>query len=153
MKKRCSNCKKTKDLNDFNKNRSKKDGRQYRCRECQKLYHNKDWYIKNKDKIIKSNYIKKKERRNQHWTKIIKRYFSKGCVDCGIKNVRVLEFDHVRGNKVNGVGTMVSENYGWKTIKKEIDKCEVRCRNCHMLRTFEQFNWHDGIDAFNIEIE
>ena len=70
-------------------------------------------------------------------------------MDCGIKNVRVLEFDHVRGKKISGVGTMIQDNYGWSTIKKEIDKCEVRCRNCHRLRTFEQFNWHKDIDAFN----
>ena len=79
---------------------------------------------------------------------ILKDYFSKGCVDCGERDVRVLEFDHVRGVKKRfksrrneGVSYLVRCGYLWKTIKKEIDKCEVRCCNCHKLRTFKQFNY------------
>ena len=44
---------------------------------------------------------------------------------------------------------MIQDNYGCDSIKKEIDKCEVRCRNCHRLKTFKQFNWHKDIEAFN----
>tara|TARA_Y100000401_G_C8325351_1_gene227858 strand:+ start:3772 stop:4248 length:477 start_codon:yes stop_codon:yes gene_type:complete len=147
LTKRCFNCKKTKPINKFNKNVDKKDGRQYRCVPCQHKYHS-TWYQRNKERIKKENKAKKKRRKILHWTRIVERYYRKGCVDCGIKNVKLLEFDHVKGNKKNGVGTMVAENYGWKAIKKEIEKCEVRCRNCHRLKTWKQFNWHKDVKAF-----
>ena len=147
LTKKCCSCKQIKPLSRFNKNIDKKDGRQYRCIPCQKKYH-RSWYNKNKDRIKRENSSKKKERRILHWTRIVDRYFSKGCIDCKIKDVRLLEFDHVRGVKKGGVGTMVGDNYGWKAIKKEIDKCEVRCRNCHRLKTFKQFNWHKDVEAF-----
>ena len=149
MEKRCFACKETKDAKLFNKNKGKKDGLQSRCKKCQKEYHNNVWYPRNREKLIPIHTKKKKARRKEHWTRVIELYFLKGCVDCGIKNVKVLEFDHVRGRKVNGVGTMIQDNYGWDSIKKEIDKCEVRCRNCHRLKTFKQFNWHKDIEAFN----
>ena len=79
---------------------------------------------------------------------ILKDYFSKGCIDCGEKDIRVLEFDHVRGVKKRfkhrrgeGVSFLLMNGYNWEAIKKEIDKCEVRCCNCHKLRTYEQFNY------------
>lgn len=28
-------------------------------------------------------------------------------------------------------------NFGIETLKKEIEKCEVRCRNCHKLKTYQ----------------
>jgi hypothetical protein len=56
-----------------------------------------------------------------------------GCVDCGIKNHIVLDFDHLRDKKYN-VSQMVRDGFPWKVIKKEIEKCEVVCANCHRIR-------------------
>ena len=61
-----------------------------------------------------------------------------GCVDCGISNPIILEFDHVRGSKVNNVADMVNQSYSLATIKEEIRKCEVRCANCHRIQTHER---------------
>lgn len=58
------------------------------------------------------------------------------CVDCGYVDWRALEFDHVRGVKRSDVTTMVQNGLSWKTIQEEIDKCDVRCANCHRIRTF-----------------
>jgi|TARA_Y100000034_G_scaffold46732_1_gene57633 hypothetical protein len=41
----------------------------------------------------------------------------------------------------------VRQGYGWKIIKSEIDKCEVRCRNCHKIKTYEEFNYYKEIRA------
>ena len=57
------------------------------------------------------------------------------CVDCGIKDPLVIEFDHLNGNKQKGVGFMVTRGYALETIQKEIDKCEPVCKNCHAKRT------------------
>jgi len=57
-----------------------------------------------------------------------------GCVDCGIKNHIVLDFDHLRDKKYN-VSRMIHDGFSWKSILKEISKCEVVCSNCHRIRT------------------
>lgn len=58
------------------------------------------------------------------------------CVDCSESNPVVLEFDHVRGEKKFIISKAVSgSTRSWKLIKEEIDKCDVRCANCHRIRT------------------
>lgn len=57
-----------------------------------------------------------------------------GCVDCGITNHIMLDFDHLRDKKYN-VSRMIHDGFSWKAILKEIEKCEVVCANCHRLRT------------------
>jgi|TARA_R110000744_G_scaffold203446_3_gene322298 hypothetical protein len=57
------------------------------------------------------------------------------CVDCGEKNIVLLEFDHVRGIKSANLSNMVRGAYGLTSIRREIAKCEVRCANCHRLIT------------------
>ena len=53
------------------------------------------------------------------------------CVDCGVSDPLVLEFDHVRGVKRMDVSRLVAAGYPWPAIEEEIAKCEVRCANCH----------------------
>jgi hypothetical protein len=56
------------------------------------------------------------------------------CLDCGGKfPPECMDFDHVRGEKLFGVGTGVTKGYA--TILAEIEKCEIVCANCHRIRT------------------
>jgi hypothetical protein len=59
------------------------------------------------------------------------------CVDCGIRDIRVLEFDHVTG-KDHNVTKMANHGYSIQSIRSEISKCEVRCCNCHFIKTQER---------------
>src|SRR5712691_7919047 len=52
------------------------------------------------------------------------------CVDCGISDIIVLEFDH-RGEKVADVATYADGGRSWERVLVEIRKCDVRCANCH----------------------
>jgi len=52
----------------------------------------------------------------------------------------VLEFDHVRGEKTCDIGTMLS-HYCWARILEELQKCDVRCANCHRRKTARDFKW------------
>jgi len=56
------------------------------------------------------------------------------CIDCRYSNILGLQFDHVRGEKKFNVMTMVHESRSLDLIKKEIEKCEVRCANCHQIK-------------------
>lgn len=59
----------------------------------------------------------------------------KGCLDCGYKDHHAaLQFDHVRGEKTKNVCHTKSID----SAKKEIEKCEVVCANCHHIRSFKR---------------
>jgi hypothetical protein len=58
----------------------------------------------------------------------------KGCVDCGYNdNADALEFDHLHGKQGKTVASMMYNS--WSVIWAEVDKCEVRCANCHAIIT------------------
>jgi hypothetical protein len=58
------------------------------------------------------------------------------CVDCGLSDLVVLEFDHVV-NKHANVTQLARRGCSLDCLKREIAKCEIRCANCHRRRTFE----------------
>ena len=62
------------------------------------------------------------------------------CVDCGYKDPRVLEFDHLpQYQKSFSIANAVSgSTRSWSAIQKEIAKCEIVCSNCHQIRTMER---------------
>ena len=64
------------------------------------------------------------------------------CVDCGIANPLVLTFDHVRGEKRGDVARLINSSLSWNTILAEIEKCVVRCFNCHMIKTAKEKDWN-----------
>ncbi len=64
------------------------------------------------------------------------------CVDCGNRDVRVLEFDHRDGTtKERDVAVLATEGYGIARVRAEVEKCDVRCANCHRIRTHVQRGW------------
>lgn len=138
--KRCSRCQTEKPVGELNRSPRNKDGRHSYCRACQKA-HYRDNAVRHKANVRRIS----KARRKQALDAIMIQ-FSKGCVDCGCMEIRVLEFDHVRGVKVASVGSMVRRGRSLAMIQAEIAKCEVRCRNCHAIVTIERrgASWHDA---------
>jgi hypothetical protein len=67
--------------------------------------------------------------------------FRCSCIDCGFSDIRVLEFDHVRSYKRNDVSRLLTSGATCESILSEIAKCEVRCANCHRIKTMERGNW------------
>lgn len=63
-----------------------------------------------------------------------------GCIDCGYDAYpEALDFDHLPGtDKQLAVSHLISDGMGWTVIEAEIAKCEVRCANCHRIRTAER---------------
>jgi hypothetical protein len=65
----------------------------------------------------------------------------RGCVDCGYNaNPLALQFDHVRGKNRD-----VSRCRTLTTAKAEIELCEVRCANCHHIKTHERRMSGEGL--------
>lgn len=139
----CSVCKLDKPIEEFSKKRVKKNGEQVyqnSCKSCHKIYSDTH-YIKNKLKYIKKAKVRAKIYRTEMYTFLIEYFASHPCVDCGQSNPLVLEFDHVKGEKVAAVSEMVAKQYSKEIILNEIEKCEVRCANCHRIKTAERGNW------------
>jgi len=57
------------------------------------------------------------------------------CTDCGETNPIVLEFDHLR-DKDFAISNAVKRGISLKRIIAEVEKCEVRCANCHRYKTY-----------------
>ena len=69
-----------------------------------------------------------------------------GCADCGEDDPVVLEFDH-RRDKRGRIASLVHVA-GLQRLADEVAKCDVRCVNCHRLRTLATSGneRHTGID-------
>lgn len=63
---------------------------------------------------------------------------NKSCIDCGNTDVRVLEFDHVRGKKEGNICHAIRNAWKLERLVEEIKKCEIRCCNCHRIVTIER---------------
>jgi phage-related protein len=78
--------------------------------------------------------------RNREW--VLAYLLEHPCVDCGEGDPIVLHFDHRDGQKkYKGVSFLVKKGRSLEVIKSEVEKCDVRCANCHMRRTAKQFGW------------
>jgi L-lysine 2,3-aminomutase len=135
--KKCTKCKIEKELKNFNK--KYKNRLNSRCKECVRESVKKH-YLNNKE-----YYINKALKHNKKYKLINKQFVwnflkTHPCVDCNESDPIVLEFDHLK-EKNNDISSMISQSYSLETIKKEIEKCEVRCANCHRRKTAKQFNW------------
>lgn len=126
----CPRCKNIKSFSEFPVNNSKKDGLGSHCSECKKNIQ-KQWYLSHR----KEQFIRCKKYRKTLRDRFLSLITGRKCVDCGNDNPIVLDFDHVRGKKVNNVSRMVAKCLSWQSILDEIDKCEVRCANCHRIVT------------------
>ena len=129
--KKCYKCQDVLPLTEFNKNKSKRDGYQYKCKECEKKYQ-KEWYKKNKKRHI-WNSAKNKKRRKKELRIFIKNIKKQSqCKLCGENCWYCLVFHHRDENdKRFNISNVPNLGYGLNTIKQEMDKCDIVCVNCH----------------------
>jgi hypothetical protein len=62
-------------------------------------------------------------------------YLGGKCQMCGYdKEIRILEFHHKTNSKEDAISNLCDGSHSWEEIKKELDKCELLCPNCHALK-------------------
>lgn len=92
-----------------------------------------------KDPKLKEIFNKSSKKGKDRNREYVKEFLScNPCIDCGNNDLRVLDFDHVRGNKIKAISRLVRDGANLERLKQEISKCEVRCANCHRIVTFER---------------
>lgn len=131
--KACTRCGETKPLDQFPPLRRGKPRLQSWCRSCFAEVNAKNYvpyYARERERIL-SRIAAHRDDIRRHIIEYLRQH---PCVDCGETDIVVLEFDH-QGDKVADVSTFAMGGRSWETVKAEIDKCEVRCANCHRLRT------------------
>lgn len=136
---KCTHCKRLLSEENFNW-KVKNIRRSHHCRECSRDYVKKHY----REHI--DYYLTKAKRRNIQVKDKLEEYISKyllshPCVDCAIDNILVLEFDHIDHDlKINDVSTMIRKGFSFEKIVQEIEKCQVRCANCHRIKTAKEIN-------------
>lgn len=134
----CSTCRIEKPLEEFPVRRDRASGRGTICLECGRAYRRLH-YARNRE-----YYVRKAGRRRRAQDALMLRtliaYLQQHpCVDCGETDITVLQFDHVDPRlKYEDISRMLRRRVPWEKVLAEIEKCEVRCGNCHRRRTAQQ---------------
>ena len=125
--KKCTRCQEDKSLDDFSKNKNKKDGYNYICRECQNEYV-RQHYLENRQK-----YIDKSLKRKQEASTFLLEYkVGKKCPYCPETDPACFDFHHRNpSEKTGNVCMMANQGCSIATLIQEIEKCVLLCSNCH----------------------
>lgn len=134
MKKICPNCGEERDAElDFSWKYKDRGIRNTRCRYCQSQV-SKQHYKNNKQSYADRTRAREVLVTEDTRRKLAEYLSCHPCVDCGETDIRILDFDHVRGKKSGDISRMMNIGCSRSTIEAEIAKCEVRCANCHRIR-------------------
>jgi hypothetical protein len=133
----CRTCHQPKPLDQFRSRAKAPDGLQNWCKTCAGKYDNELYLNPRRKEQIRHSIVAARAKAQEFiWTYLV----SHSCVDCGESDPLVLDCDH-KGEvpKEFNIADMIGRGYGADRIRKEIDKCDVRCANCHRRKTAWQF--------------
>lgn len=90
------------------------------------------------------------QRRRQVSRQKVAQIKSQPCADCGVSYPwYVMDLDHVHGEKVMDVSSMIDNGASWRRIEAEIAKCDVVCSNCHRIRTHQRRGTRNGEEFYS----
>ncbi|PVE94943.1 hypothetical protein [Microbacterium sp. TPD7012] len=141
--KRCGSCRAIKPLTAFNRKSSRADGRQEVCRECNRTS-SREYYRRNREHHVAVIRERTNAQKRASIAFVCEYLRDHPCADCGEADLRVLDFDHRPGSeKRDGVMQLVRNGFSIAVVAAEVEKCDVRCRNCHAIVTYERMgeNW------------
>lgn len=137
--KQCPKCNETVPITKYYKNKTRWDGLGTYCGKCES--EGRRDYLENSPAFKKDTHNKRNLLKRKHKFTAIQ-YLGGKCSDCPIvakfdDNDCIFNFHHRDPNqKVFTIGTR--RNRTFESLKPELDKCDLLCRNCHALRHYEQ---------------
>jgi len=135
----CSRCNKAKPITEFNYKFKKLGIRQKACRECTRS-EIRNHYKNNREYYLHKALSRNKKVRDRNRKYILKYLSTHSCVDCGENDPIVLEFDHTENKKFDIA--FLKRDHSLNDLKAEINKCVVRCSNCHKRKTAKEYGWY-----------
>jgi 5-methylcytosine-specific restriction endonuclease McrA len=92
------------------------------------------WYLANRDVHLERTRERHARKRDAIRALIFEYLNDHPCVDCGETEPIVLDFDHV-GEKSFNIARATTNLVPLERLRNEIEKCVVRCANCHRRKT------------------
>jgi|SRR5579864_315825 len=139
--KRCSGCEYVLDLTWFNFKVARLGTRQHLCRICSRMA-SRNNYLQNPEPYKSRAAANRQRDKGRNRDRMHEYLKSAKCADCGLADFAVLEFDHRDPENKSAEISQLSRRYvSWKTVLREIVKCDVVCANCHRRRTARYFGW------------
>ena len=131
----CTKCDTTKSVEEFSKNKARKDGLASMCKECWKAYY-KSYYKGSKEQ---GRLKIQRENKRRILQQIVQETKDVPCADCGVSYPHyVMDMDHrERESKSFNIADGVRANVTTEAMRLELAKCDVVCSNCHRIRTYE----------------
>jgi hypothetical protein len=133
--KTCYKCKQELPISQFRCNKSRKDGLQVYCKDCDKLKQS-EWYQKNKVSCINKSKICRKRKRD--WWHDFKSQLK--CNRCDENHPACLHFHHINPSEKEADLSQVVLVWSKKRIITEVNKCEVLCANCHAKEHYTRYD-------------
>lgn len=96
---------------------------------------NPNWY-----KEYYKKYMPMRQAQNKEYLESVRR--NSKCMDCGEDNYVLLQFHHRNGKEKYSIGMYT--RWSLKRLEEEINKCDVLCANCHLLRHHNEQSGYNG---------
>ena len=129
----CRVCGESKPLAEFPFRSVPKQTRKWICLSCQRAW-SRSWYARGVRREVRPMRPRGSAKRSELVARVFSYLTEHPCVDCGERDPVVLDFDHLR-DKIDAVASLVATRRPWPEVLAEIEKCEVRCANCHARKT------------------
>lgn len=139
-KKICSKCKRELEITNFRWKNKAKGLFHSQCKDCQKAQE-KLHYQESLER--QTNVRATADSQKIINMRVVDEARQAGCKKCGEKRPYVLDFHHCDGDeKIATINRMIKSS-SVETLRKELEKCDVLCANCH--REFHYLNFHNQI--------
>lgn len=115
-----------------------------KCNECGKVFRKEHFHIEHQHGTCKVCFNNKERSKREHVTQQCIDYLNpegKCCTKCGYNKYNgALDFHHKNPNEKDFMISEIRHKYINKKHKKELDKCELLCGNCHRLEHYYNDN-------------